>query len=240
MSQHKPANLALNPAAAAGTHLSTGRRVVDDADRLTSPRESNKVCTVSLLTSADAAVVAAARAGDRTARERLLRELQDPWYRMCLGLLGDAEKARDAVQETALRFLRQLPGFRGDSQLRTWSLGIALNVAREMRRRRGREMSVAGPVESAEPDAIGTLMRPGSATPAAAPDAAAEAVEQLEQLRATLEGLPDRQKEAIVLRFFEELSVEETAAAMGCAAGTVKATVHQALRSLRQKLSHWE
>jgi RNA polymerase sigma factor (sigma-70 family) len=48
--------------------------------------------------------------------------------------------------------------------------------------------------------------------------------------------LSERQREAVVLRFFEELSVEETAAAMECAPGTVKATVHQALRAMRNKL----
>lgn len=239
MSRQKPANLALNPSALAGTHLSTGRRVVDDADRLTSPTGSNLVSNITLLASADATVVAAARTGDRSARERLLREFQDPWYRMCLGLLGDAEKSRDAVQETALRFLRQIPSFRGDSQLRTWSLGIALNVAREMRRRRTRETPISGPAEAAEQE-VYAVVRPGGSAPEAAPDAAAEAVERLQHLRATLEGLPERQKEAIVLRFLEELSVEDTATAMGCAAGTVKATVHQALRSLRHKLSHWE
>ena len=45
-----------------------------------------------------------------------------------------------------------------------------------------------------------------------------------------------KQREAVVLRFFEELSVEETARAMGCAEGTVKATVHQAIRALKEKL----
>jgi DNA-directed RNA polymerase specialized sigma24 family protein len=40
-----------------------------------------------------------------------------------------------------------------------------------------------------------------------------------------------------VLRFFEDLSTEEAAAAMGCAAGTIKATVHQALRALKQKMA---
>ena len=64
----------------------------------------------------------------------------------------------------------------------------------------------------------------------------AQNTEQREVLHAVLANLPDRQREAIVLRFFEELSVEETAAAMNCAEGTVKATVHQALRSMRQKL----
>ena len=51
-----------------------------------------------------------------------------------------------------------------------------------------------------------------------------------------LNTLPDRQREAITLRFFEEMSVEETASAMGCAVGTVKATVHQALRALKLKM----
>ena len=55
-------------------------------------------------------------------------------------------------------------------------------------------------------------------------------------MRRTLADLPERQREAVVLRFFEELSVEDTAELMKCAPGTVKATVHQALRALRGKL----
>lgn len=66
-----------------------------------------------------------------------------------------------------------------------------------------------------------------------------EGDEQREALRAVLENLPDRQKEAVILRFFEQLSVEETARAMNCAPGTIKATVHQALRALREKLKQW-
>src|SRR5260221_13672985 len=63
----------------------------------------------------DDQTIAAARGGNREAQARLLRELQDPWYRLTLSLLRDPERAMDATQESALRFLRQLPGFRGDS-----------------------------------------------------------------------------------------------------------------------------
>ena len=161
---------------------------------------------------ADDETLDAARRGSREARGRLLCALQDPWYRMCLSLLADADLARDAAQETAVRFLRQLHGFRGDSQLRTWSLG-------------------EGDVDSAELVATGLRSAGGPG-----PDAGADLNEQRERLRATLADLPDRQREAVVLRFFEDLSVEETAAAMKCAEGTVKATVHQALRSLRNRL----
>src|SRR5438874_1158561 len=89
--------------------------------------------------SFSAAMIKAAREGERAAQAALLRGMQDQWYRMVLRLLGDAENAREATQETALRFLKRLPGFEGRSEIRTWSLGIAINVAREMRRQKKRE-----------------------------------------------------------------------------------------------------
>ena len=174
--------------------------------------------------------VQAARTGDRTAQARLLRWLQDPWYRLSLSLLGDVDKAREATQETAARFLRQLPLFRGDSQVRTWALGIAINVAREMRRPPRAATGVAAW------DDLAVSTANARRAPTLAPDQMAELAEQRDRLRAVLDDLPERQREAVVLRFFEELSVEDTATVMKCATGTVKATVHQALRSLRQRL----
>jgi len=169
-----------------------------------------------------AQIIRAAQRGSAWARDRLLRDLQDVWYRFLLSQLGNAEAAREGAQETALRFLRQLPQFRGESRLQTWSIGIALNVAREMRR-------VARPV-------IAELL-PGNQREAVGPHEVAQAAEARAALHAVLDELPERQREAVVLRFFEEMSVEQTARIMNCAAGTVKATVHQALRALRKKLS---
>ena len=178
----------------------------------------------------DAATIDAARLGNRAARASLLGSLQDPWYRFSLSLLRDPERARDAVQETAVRFLRQLPSFRGESQIRTWSLGIALNVVREMRRKRRSDAALP------EDDTVAMTSPGGIGREAQTPGGAADLSEQREQLREVLDQLPDRQREALLLRFFEDLSVEETAKAMDCAAGTVKATVHQALATLRKKL----
>jgi RNA polymerase sigma-70 factor, ECF subfamily len=170
----------------------------------------------------DDATIEAARRGDRRAQARLLTTLQDVWFRFCLSQLRNHEQAADATQETALRFLKQLANFRGESQLQTWSLGIALNVVRELRRKRPTE-AIENNVEL--PAERGSL------------SSNIEDMEEQNQMRAMLNTLPDRQREAITLRFFEDLSVEQTAVAMNCAVGTVKATVHQALRALRQKLS---
>jgi RNA polymerase sigma factor (sigma-70 family) len=155
----------------------------------------------------------------------LLRGLQDPWYRFALGLLRDGELAREAVQETAVRFLAALPAYRGESSPSTWSMGIVLNVVREIRRR-----------ESAAPD--GRRLA-GAAKEPVDPLDRASADEEIGLLRVSLRGLPERQQEAVLLRFFEDLSVEQTAEAMRCAPGTVKATVHQALKALRQKMRQW-
>jgi RNA polymerase sigma-70 factor (ECF subfamily) len=172
----------------------------------------------------DTDAIDAARRGDQKAQAALLRELQDPWFRMCLSLLGDAERARDATQETALRFLKQLPTFAAQSKLMTWSMGIAINVVREMRRTSNRAVLDDGQIADARP------------APGEGPVSSASKSEEHRMLRSMLGELPQRQREVIVLRFFEELSVEETAAAMDCAQGTVKATLHQALRALRRRI----
>jgi len=164
-------------------------------------------------------MIDAARCGDGAAQAALLHGLQDQWYRMVLRLLGDGESAREATQETALRFLKKLPGFEGRSVIRTWSLGIAINVAREMRRQKKREELVL----DAPAKVVG-------------PDYQVEQREQAKLVNEMIDALPMRQREAVVLRFFEQLSVAETATAMECAVGTVKALVFQALRNLRQSL----
>ena len=183
----------------------------------------------------DQELIEQARLGRRAARDALLRQLQDPWFRFCLSQLGDPDAARDATQETALRFLRTLSSFRGQSSITTWSLGIALNVIREMRRTRKFEtLDVTENQLAAERSSAGFPTRSDtSGTPL---DSASQS-ESSTTMHALLNDLPDRQRQALVLRFFESLSVEDTAAAMNCAAGTVKATVHQALRALRNKLA---
>ena len=166
----------------------------------------------------DEATIRSAAKGDRTAQACLLRKLQDVWYRVALSMLGEPDLARDATQESALRLLRELPRFRGESSFRTWAIGIAINVAREMRRKRGREdrgWRIEDSIEGR--DVI-------------------EREDEHAAVKEALAGLSERQREAVLLRFFEDLSVAETAAAMKCSPGTVKATVFQALRSMKKRL----
>ncbi|MCG8400825.1 MAG: sigma-70 family RNA polymerase sigma factor [Firmicutes bacterium] len=164
--------------------------------------------------------IARAITGCNHARAGLLREIEDPCYRFCLSLLTNPDAARDATQETALRVLRSLARYRGDAAFTTWALSIALNVCREHRRRRRW---------------AGLPLGWSSADPAPGPHAQADASEQSDRLRQAIEGLPPRQQEAVTLRYLQGLSTKQTAQAMRCAEGTVKATLAKALKALRKQ-----
>ena len=160
-----------------------------------------------------------AAAGCNHARSTLLREIESPCYRFCLMQLACPHRARDATQETALRLLRSLHRFRGESSLTTWALSIALNVCREQQRRK-RWLPLPHGLAPADP-------APG-------PHDRIDHREQQRQLTLALQQLPRRQREAVTLRYLQGLSTAETARAMRCAEGTVKATLAKAIRNLRQ------
>jgi hypothetical protein len=80
-------------------------------------------------TAAEAALLREGLAGDRAALEQLLALHKRSLYALCLGILSHPEDAEDAVQETFLRALRALPGFRGEASFRTWLGRIALHLS---------------------------------------------------------------------------------------------------------------
>lgn len=164
-------------------------------------------------------LVRSARDGDRAALADLLRALQDPIYRFALTQLADPDAAAEATQETGLRLLRGLDRFEGRSRVTTWALGVALNVCREHRRRR---------TAQSDPERIDTAL---DETPS--PESRLGRDEDQQRLGEALRRLAPRQREAITLRYLEQLSLADTAEAMGCSPGAAKATVWQALRKLR-------
>jgi RNA polymerase sigma-70 factor (ECF subfamily) len=86
--------------------------------------------------AAEAALIRAALAGDRAALEQLLGPHRRSVVAVCYGILGNAEDAEDAAQETFLRALRGLARFRGDSAFRSWLIRIALNLCFSRKRSR--------------------------------------------------------------------------------------------------------
>lgn len=133
-------------------------------------------------------------------------------------LTGDHADAEDLVQVTLVRVVGRWPRIadRPDAYVRT--VLVRENISR-WRRRRWREHSV---------DQVVDRVDPGSP--------AADAVEDRELLRAALTALAPRQRAVVVLRYVEDLSEAETAAALGVSVGTVKSQARDALARLRAAL----
>ena len=150
------------------------------------------------------------------------------------GRLTSETDAPDVLQETFLQVYRHLPAFRGDARFATWLYRIAFNAALMLRRSRSRRP--AEPLDAYLPrfDAQGVH----AATPEELLVASrAEELLDREQLaaraRELVTRLPDRYRDAFVLRDLEEMSTEDVAQALGITAATVRQRVHRARLMLR-------
>jgi RNA polymerase sigma-70 factor (ECF subfamily) len=167
----------------------------------------------------ESALLQAGLAGDRAALDRLLALHERPVLAVCRGILGHAEDAEDAVQETFYRALCALPSFRRDASFRTWILRIAVNVS--LNRRRDRRPS--------EPWVEEQAAGAGVASP--------EAIVLLRlQMEEALAGLPDHRRVSFLLREREGWTIEEIGAAMGW--NTKR--VYNELGKARRALADWQ
>jgi len=163
-----------------------------------------------------------AAGGDEAAFGRLARQVQDELYRFALAHLLSGADAAEAVQETLVRAWQGLGRWRQGADAVAWLRGIALNVVREIWRRRRRDAAA-----EIDPELLADETGRGPADDEAGPA----------RLAAGLARLPARQREAVTCRYLRQMSVRQTAEAMGCAEGTVKAAVHAALRNLRAAMA---
>jgi RNA polymerase sigma factor (sigma-70 family) len=163
-----------------------------------------------------------ASSGDDAAFAHLAIACGDDLYRLALAQGLTTADAAEAAQETLLRAYSGRWRWRVGGDAVAWLRGIALNVAREFFRRRRRLVHL--------PDWIA-----GQQADPATPDGQSDV--DLQRLAAALARLPTRQREAVACRFLRRMSVDETAQAMGCAPGTVKAAVFAGLANLRKTLA---
>lgn len=169
----------------------------------------------------------AARAGDRSAFDELVRRTHVDTYTLALRLTADEEDARDVVQESYLRAWRGLPDFRGDAAFSTWMYRITANTAYSVVKRRRRHR--------AEPlDAM--LDEPIELHPDLQPEPAAESSALLDRLSVALDQLPAKLRVLVVLKDVYGLSHEEIAEELGISVAAAKVRLHRGRRRLRDLL----
>lgn len=130
---------------------------------------------------------------------------------------GDSTLAEDAAQEALARAWRDWGHVSNQGTPEAWVFKTAFNVTNSWFRR----LKIAK--RHAETDSSGTHSHP-------------EQLERSWEVRDAVRALPARQREAVVLRFFADLSVADTATAMRCAEGTVRALTAQGVAALRTSI----
>ncbi len=164
----------------------------------------------------DEELIDALNGGDVSAFDTLYYRYRDRVARLALRFTGgNHADAMDVVQETFAYLYRKFPGFRLTSSVTTFLYPAVRNVSLELRRKRRR-------VTSAE-DALIDLPAPH-----------VDAGDERAELARVIGSLPPAQREVVLLRFVDDLAVNEIAAALDVPAGTVKSRLHHAILALQQ------
>jgi RNA polymerase sigma-70 factor (ECF subfamily) len=176
--------------------------------------------------AAEADLVARARRGDTDAYETLMREHEQVAFRTAYLIVGSAADAEDVAQEAFVKAFRAIGRFRAGSPFRPWLLRIVGNEARNHRRAAGRR----------------AFHQQRALVLEAVPAADAEVLQRDERRRvlAAVERLSERERAAIVGRYFLGLTDAEAAAALGVPRATVKMRIWRALQRLRRELEEEE
>ena len=160
-------------------------------------------------------------AADESPKQRLTRlvgQYQTDLLRICYIQLHDTALAEDAVQETYLKAYRSMPAFRGGCSEKTWLMRIAVNVCRDMLRSswfRHLDRRI---------------------TPEQLPEPIAQPSEEDCFLTVEVMRLPQKYREAVLLYYYEAMTTDEIAQALGVAKSTVSARLEQGRQALRKAL----
>ena len=149
---------------------------------------------------------------------RMIDRYQTSLLRLCYMQLHDTALAEDAVQETFLKAYKAMAGFRADCAEKTWLMHIAVNTCRDMRR-------------SAWMKHLDRRITPEQMPEPAVPPNEADVSLTLEVMQ-----LPQRHREVILLYYYENMTVEEIAQALGVSKSTVSARLARGRENLRQVL----
>ena len=173
-------------------------------------------------------------AGDKDAIRFLVKRHNQTLFRTARAILREDGEAEDAVQEAYVKAIRGIGGFRSDAKLSTWLTRIVVNEALGRLRSRKRAAEVI-PL-AADIDAEGE-MREAPDDAAATPEMLALRAEARRIMEDRIDALPDSFRTVFVLRAVEEMTVEETAAALGIPEATVRTRFFRARSQLRESLS---
>jgi RNA polymerase sigma-70 factor (ECF subfamily) len=174
-----------------------------------------------------AALVDAAREGDREALDDLVRATYGGTYTLAYRLTGNDDDARDVVQDTYLRAYRSLRRFRGDAQFTTWLYRITANCSANLLAKRARHRTEP----LSEDDPVIDLRAEHD------PEQRLAGSDDRARIASALAQLPWRLRQVIVLRDIYDLAHGSIAKELGITEAAAKVRLHRARRRLRDLLA---
>jgi RNA polymerase sigma-70 factor (ECF subfamily) len=160
--------------------------------------------------------------GNRDEFKAIVDAYSQRLYRIAWLITRDHGLAEDAIQETFIRGWQQIRSLSDPSKLTAWLTRIIINYLKNQRRR--------NTVPTAKIEAAVNVADPARA------DQQTLAAETASEMSLVIAGLPTDQRTVLVLRYFEELSLEEIVEATGWRLGRVKSRIHRALRHARREM----
>lgn len=182
-------------------------------------------------TTEELRLVQAAQRGDAESFNALVRLYETRVYNLCYRMLGDAEAAGDAAQDSFLASYRNLRAFRGGS-FRSWLLRIATNTCYDVLRARKRRPTSSIDAAFDDPDAPAFDLP----DPQELPDDAALRRELGAEIQLGLQQLPEDQRVVLILSDIQGMAYDEIAAITGANLGTVKSRLSRGRARLRDFL----
>jgi RNA polymerase sigma-70 factor, ECF subfamily len=158
-------------------------------------------------------------AGEREAFDDLVKKYQKPLYALLYRMVSSHDDASDLLQKTFIKAFTGLRSFERRASFKTWLYQIAINLAKNVYRDRGRVeyVHIDDVIIRKNPRTLETLIHN----------------ESRQQLRKALVSLPEKQRLTLLLRIQEEKKFEEIAEIMECTVGTAKANYHHAVQKLK-------
>jgi RNA polymerase sigma-70 factor (ECF subfamily) len=170
----------------------------------------------------DAADVGRVLAGDPEAFRGIVRRWQGPLVTLAFRFCRDRNRAEDMAQMAFLRAFQSLGQWRGGGAFSSWLFTVAANIYRsEMRRRRLFMLSLDAAQDIAQSDSTASC---------------GAGLDRETRVRHAVSTLPAKYRDALVLFYFQQMNVEETARILGLAEGTIKTRLHRGRTLLRRKL----
>jgi len=174
--------------------------------------------------------------GDKDKFRMLVEKYQQMVFRTCMGFVHNKDDADDLTQEVFIQAFQSLQGFKGAASFSTWIYRIAINASLNKVRK-----SSGYPILQRLDTFAGAAKEKEVSLPAydaADPESILITQEHKEWVKKALDKLPEKQRTAIVLSKYDDLSQKEIAEIMNTTEGAIEALIQRAKKNLRDKLSY--